>query len=134
MAEFDKSRKIAFLPGTSGIGKALAKNLAKAGFKILIGGVKLGEAKAAVKDIQKAAGSACPLLEAHDLKGAAEKAKVVFFALSVSAVCAVVSGSFSAICSVFTVPVTQLQAEGLPAMLTTGQPSREEGPSATAPV
>ena len=86
MAEFDKSRKIAFLPGTSGIGKALAKNLAKAGFKILIGGVKLGEAKAAVKEIQKAAGSACPLIEAYDLKGAAEKAKVIFFALPVSAV------------------------------------------------
>lgn len=87
MADFDKSRKIAFLPGASGIGKALAKNLAKAGFKILIGAAKLGEAKAAVKEIQKAAGSACPLLEAYDLKGAAEKAKVIFLALPVSIFC-----------------------------------------------
>ena len=84
MADFDKSRKIAFLPGTSGIGKALAKNLAGAGFKILIGGAKLGEAKAAVKDIQKAVGSACPFIEARDLAGAASESKVIFFALSVS--------------------------------------------------
>ncbi len=85
MGDFDKSRKIAFLPGTSGIGKALAKNLAKAGYKILIGGAKLGEAKASVKEIQKAAGSACPFIEAMDMKGAAGAAKVIFFAMSVSA-------------------------------------------------
>ena len=84
MGDFDKSRKIAFLPGTSGVGKALAKNLAKAGYKILIGGAKLGEAKAAVKEIQKAAGSACPFIEAMDLKGAAAASKCVFLALSVS--------------------------------------------------
>lgn len=85
MGDFDKSRKIAFLPGTSGVGKALAKNLAKAGYKILIGGVKLGEAKATVKEIQKAAGSACPFIEAMDMKGAAAASKCVFFALPVSA-------------------------------------------------
>lgn len=85
MGDFDKSRKIAFLPGTSGIGKALAKNLAKAGYKILIGGAKLGEAKATVKEIQKVAGSACPFIEAMDMKGAAAAAKVIFFAMSVSA-------------------------------------------------
>lgn len=84
MGDFDKSRKIAFLPGTSGVGKALAKNLAKAGYKILIGGAKLGEAKAAVKEIQKAAGSACPFIEAMDLKGAAAASKCVFFAMPVS--------------------------------------------------
>ncbi|DBA83825.1 TPA: hypothetical protein ACH3X1_006345 [Trebouxia sp. C0004] len=82
MGDFDKSRKIAFLPGTSGVGKALAKNLAKAGYKILIGGAKLGEAKASVKEIQKAAGSACPFIEAMDMKGAAGAAKVIFFAVS----------------------------------------------------
>lgn len=82
MGDFDKSRKIAFLPGTSGIGKALAKNLAKAGYKILIGGAKLGEAKATVKEIQKVAGSACPFIEAMDMKGAAAAAKVIFFAMS----------------------------------------------------
>ena len=43
MPEFDKSRKIAFLPGTAGLAKALAKNLAKSGYKILIAGPKLGE-------------------------------------------------------------------------------------------
>lgn len=84
MGDFDKSRKIAFLPGTSGVGKALAKNLAKAGYKILIGGAKLGEAKAAVKEIQKAAGPACPFIEAMDLKGAAAASKCVFFAMPVS--------------------------------------------------
>ena len=83
MADFNKSRMIAFLPGTSGIGKALAKNLAGAGFKILIGGVKLGEAKAAVKEIQKAVGSVCPYIEARDLAGAASEAKVIFLALPV---------------------------------------------------
>jgi len=45
MGDFDKSRKIAFLPGTSGIGKALATNLAKAGYKILIGGASLEKQK-----------------------------------------------------------------------------------------
>ena len=84
MGDFDKSRKIAFLPGTTGVGKALAKNLAKAGYKILIGGAKLGEAKATVKEIQKAAGSACPFIEAMDLKGAAAASKCIFFALPVS--------------------------------------------------
>ena len=40
--------------------------------------------KAAVKDIQKAVGSACPFIEARDLAGAASESKVIFFALSVS--------------------------------------------------
>lgn len=100
MPEFDKSRKIAFLPGTSGLGKALAKNLAKSGFKILIGGVKLGEAKATVKEISKAAGSACPFIEAMDMKGAAASAKVIFFAVPVSSLPpARLHGSNQAVCS-----------------------------------
>lgn len=121
MPEFDKSRKIAFLPGTSGLGKALAKNLAKSGFKILIGGVKLGEAKATVKEISKAAGSACPFIEAMDMKGAAASAKVIFFAVPVSSLPpARLHGSNQAVCS----SEIQVQAEASIALLSTGQSSR----------
>ena len=122
MGDFDKSRKIAFLPGTSGVGKALAKNLAKAGYKILIGGAKLGEAKAAVKEIQKAAGSACPFIEAMDLKGAAAASKCVFFAMPVSGSKTCIE-TVQACLSMFNV-----QAEQPCALLPTGQSRREERP------
>ena len=81
------------------------------------------QAKAAVKEVSKAAGSACPFIEAMDMKGAAASAKVIFFAVPVrpqqAQLAALAARQPAAV-------KLQMQAEECVAMLLTGQSSRQK--------